>query len=154
MVIKSHMRQKYPWSCILIRLPFLHSRQVNLPSGRDVRPRHSRWNRRLQSPSHTTKPSPYTSQIYTQMYRITYNSIPVSLWETVKQRWIMSSTDLADGVSLAGAAVLTGQARVHRLCIWSVCICCCWTIKTLPKQTLCGKKRTSFSKCFMRRNQM
>lgn len=82
------------------------------------------------------------------MDRTTYNSILVSFWKTVEQRGIMSSTDLADGVSLAGAAVLTGQARVYRLCIWSVCICCCWTIKTLPKQTLWGKKKNKLFNVF------
>lgn len=57
------------WNGLQIHSPFLHSKQVNLPSGRDAKLRHSRWNCLLQSPSHTTKPSPYTSQIYTNKHR-------------------------------------------------------------------------------------
>jgi len=53
---------------------------------------------------------------------------------TDRQTWRMaSSADLADGVSLAGAAVLTGQAGVHGLGVGGVCVSCRWTIETLPE---------------------
>lgn len=47
---------------------------------------------------------------------------------------------MADCVPLAGAAVRSGQTRVHGLSVGSVCICGRRTVKALAKQTLSERK--------------